>query len=348
MKKEMVLFLVAAGGVLSMCSGFQESSPPDISSSEWPMLHGTTERTRFSDDAAPDSPYVLWSENLNEINVDSPIISNDRVYILGSYSLSVLSLETGELLNSFDLLGWATLTISQNVLFFPSGHNLVCFDTATASVLWKSPMGGGSTSNPVVYCGKVFMGGGWCPFIEGADKREEKKVRCLDQFTGDVVWEFFAKGKVCSSPSLSEGILYIGSWDTNVYALDSDTGNMYWKASIGAPISESPVIFGDSVLVTADRLYCLDRKTGMLVWEFQDSKEAFHSKDSPAVAYGLIFFASRTEVYALDGAGVIVWETTPESDVTSSLVADGTRRIRTSDKTVYKDVLQINKIAGIE
>jgi outer membrane protein assembly factor BamB len=295
---------------------FAQNSIPS-STTAWPMLHGNKERTKFCEGPAPDSPYVLWSKNVDNGFIDSPIISNGTLYIMGNESFSVLDLKTGEILKSFDFPGWVTLTASENVLFFPSGFHLTCFDSEKESILWTSPTIGNSTSNPVVYGGRVFMGGGWCPWTSAADKMMENKLLCFDQFTGEVMWEFTAKGKICTPPALSDRVLYIGSWDEYVYALYIDNGNILWKTNIGARIHQAPVACKDFILVTADNTYCLDKKTGEIMWE-----SPVEGGESPAVGYTSIFLVVDNSVYALDFEGGILWEKSVESDITSLLVAD--------------------------
>src|SRR5207248_6894933 len=38
------------------------------------------------------------------------------------------------------------------------------------------------------------------------------------------LWRFAATGKISSSPALHEGLVFFGSWDQQLYALDAQTG----------------------------------------------------------------------------------------------------------------------------
>jgi outer membrane protein assembly factor BamB len=44
-------------------------------------------------------------------------------------------------------------------------------------------------------------------------------VYCIDASTGANVWTYTTQGHVSSSPAVSGGCVYVGSWDHNVYAL---------------------------------------------------------------------------------------------------------------------------------
>jgi outer membrane protein assembly factor BamB len=44
-------------------------------------------------------------------------------------------------------------------------------------------------------------------------------VYCLGAETGNVIWEYRTAGPVSSSPTVVDGVVYIGSTDRRVYAL---------------------------------------------------------------------------------------------------------------------------------
>ncbi len=195
---------------------------------------------------------------------------------------------------------------------------LICFDIHSESVVWESRLEGGINTNPLLYCGKIFTSGGWCPWLEHADKKERKKIVCFDQFTGRILWKYPTKGEVCSSLSLSGTVLYAGS-DDGAYALDANTGKVIWKREIDSQVKYSPVVYKDSIIVVSDFLYCLNKDNGNTVWKFQNT-----CKNSPVVAYDLIFCICETGLYALNDEGEIKWEKSMEGKgtITSSLAAD--------------------------
>src|SRR5690242_15598623 len=44
-----------------------------------------------------------------------------------------------------------------------------------------------------------------------------------------VKWKFHTDGRVISSPAVVAGVIYAGSTDSNLYALDAATGSLKWK-----------------------------------------------------------------------------------------------------------------------
>ncbi|MGC1121110.1 MAG: PQQ-binding-like beta-propeller repeat protein [Candidatus Methanofastidiosia archaeon] len=284
---------------------------------EWNELYGDREHTGYCYGPAPDSPYLIWSVDINDSAAGDPVILDGKVAILGMSLLHFLELESGEATKTYNFAGAATLAVSGNKLLMPCVWRLICFDMDSESVLWESNMEGGINSNPLVYCGRVFTAGGWCPWMEHTDEKEEKKVICFDQFTGEVLWKYSTNGKVCHSPSISDSVLYVGSDDGCIYALDVDTGKLIWKRDTGSRVQDSLVISEDYVIASSDLLYCLDKRNGDIVWRSQRA-----CRSSPVVAYDLIFCTDETGVYALNKEGNIVWENPLSCIITSSLVAD--------------------------
>ena len=58
-----------------------------------------------------------------------------------------------------------------------------------------------------------------------------------------VKWKFKTGGKIFSSPALYEGITYIGSGDSCLYAIDIKTGTQVWKFATGGEVHSSPAVY---------------------------------------------------------------------------------------------------------
>ena len=123
-----------------------------------------------------------------------------------------------------------------------------------------------------------------------------------------VVWEFETGGWVESSPTISNGYVYIGSRDNKVYCLDSQTGSKVWDFDTGwGGVETSPAVIDGYVYIESGYiLYCLDALTGNKIWEF-DVHGPIDS--SPAVAEGNVYFGYYEGLYCLDAlTGDVVWE----------------------------------------
>ena len=76
--------------------------------------------------------------------------------------------------------------------------------------------------------------------------------------------EYDLGGKVAGSPAVSNGIVYIGSGNGLLYALDVVNGRKIWTFDTGGWISSSPAVYKDVVGIISYNhgLYILDKNTG--------------------------------------------------------------------------------------
>ena len=130
--------------------------------------------------------------------------------------------------------------------------------------------------------------------------------------TNDVLWTYATGSAVYSSPAIVDGVLYIGSTNGTLYALNGDTGLLLWTYATGGPVYSSPAVAGGKVyfLSTDGYFYALDASTGSLVWSVGGMGGSY-SWSSPAVHGGRVFVAaSNGWVHSLDAAtGAAAWST---------------------------------------
>jgi eukaryotic-like serine/threonine-protein kinase len=112
----------------------------------------------------------------------------------------------------------------------------------------------------------------------------------------------FATGNtVDSSPAVTNGVVYVGSDDGNVYALNASTGAKLWSYTTGNAISNSsPAVANGVVYIGSEdnNEYALNASTGAKLWSYYIG--AFSS--SPAIVDGVLYIhtggASGGNVYA--------------------------------------------------
>ncbi len=68
-------------------------------------------------------------------------------------------------------------------------------------------------------------------------------VYALNAATGDKLWSFLTGGEVFSSPAVADGVVFVGSNDQNVYALNAATGAELWSYTTGYDVVSSPARF---------------------------------------------------------------------------------------------------------
>ena len=71
-----------------------------------------------------------------------------------------------------------------------------------------------------------------------------------------------------SSPAFSNGLVYIGSNDTRIYALNATNGEQIWHFTTGSYVASSPAVEGGVIYVGCfdNRTYALNAETGVLLW----------------------------------------------------------------------------------
>lgn len=118
------------------------------------------------------------------------------------------------------------------------------------------------------------------------------------------LWEFACEDEVRSSPTVVNGMLYVGAYDNNLYALNAEKGTFVWKYPTEDGVGSSPCVFEGVVYFgSKDRsLYAVDAQTGRLRWTFPTKGPIF---SSPRVQFGYVFFGSDDRhlyvAHALDG-----------------------------------------------
>ena len=91
------------------------------------------------------------------------------------------------------------------------------------------------------------------------------------------------------------GVVYVGSDDHHVHALDAATGERRWATDVGGRVIGSVIVTPDCVLAGSyDRqLYCLEKGTGDVRW----TAEGVGHATSEAVPHdGRIFYAERADL----------------------------------------------------
>jgi len=159
----------------------------------------------------------------------------------------------------------------------------------------------------------------------------------LPAAAGDLVWSYATGGAVESSPAVSGGYVYVGSYDNNFYCLDAATGDLVWSYATGGSVFSSPAVSGGYVYVGSvdNKVYCLDAASGALVWSYATGNRVV---SSPAVSCGCVFVASRDgKAYCLDadtGAFVRDWDI--GADSSSPAVAGGDVYVGSGDGWMYR------------
>jgi eukaryotic-like serine/threonine-protein kinase len=176
-----------------------------------------------------------------------------------------------------------------------------------------------------------------------------------------IKWIFHTEGEVISSPAIVGGVVYVGSNDGNLYAIDQQTGTQKWKFSTGARVASSPAVANGLVYFGSydGNFYVVAADTGKLRWKFRNAAERrfagthLHGSvpegetmpdpfdvylSSPSVWNGSVYFGSGDgNVYALDAtSGSPKWKfKTGDVVHASPAIADGKLYVGSWDSYFY-------------
>lgn len=244
-------------------------------------------------------------------------------------------------------------------IYFGGGDQYVyCLNAADGTLRWKFQTGGPVHSSPAVGFGLVYVSS-----VDG-------NIYAVDAGSGKLKWKFATAGEsrftapgihgltprtqimpdpydvFLSSAVIAGRMLYIGSGDHHVYALDAQSGELKWKFATGNVVHASPAVAEGVVYIGSwDRyLYALDAVTGAVRWKYQtgDDTRIYNQvgiASSAAVANGTVYFGCRDgHFYALDAAtGAFRWKHDNHMGwtIASPAIHEGTVYFPTSDGTRF-------------
>lgn len=176
-----------------------------------------------------------------------------------------------------------------------------------------------------------------------------------------IKWAFQTGGPVVSSPTVTDGVAYVGSDDKQLYAVDLATGKEKWKFATGGPVRSTPAVAAGLVYAGSydGVFYAVDAATGKERWKFaMPGEKKFEAKglhgclpraqimadfwdlylSSPAVVDGVVYVGCGDgNCYALDAAtGQLRWKFETKGVVHSSpAVVDGAVYFGSWDTYLY-------------
>lgn len=176
-----------------------------------------------------------------------------------------------------------------------------------------------------------------------------------------LAWKFKTGGRVISSPLVVGDVVFVGSTDGSLYAVNKLDGTQRWKFETRGPVSSSPAFHNGVVYVASldGNVYAVGAADGKVRWTFATKGErrftapGIHGAiprtermpdpfdvflSSPMIANGVVFIGSGDQhVYALDaGTGALRWSfATGDVVHASPALADGVVYIGSWDRNVY-------------
>jgi outer membrane protein assembly factor BamB len=308
-----ILSILVFGGILSACTG-------GAAPGSWPAM--TVDQDKKLAYVANGAQVVavdltngkeMWrfpaEAQRNQIFNAPPIRTEDGQIIAGSYDELLFSIdENGQQNWVFDGATnryYGGALAAGGKIYAPNiDYNLYALSESGAqewvftagNALWAAPVTDGTTL-----------------FLPSLDH----KLYALDLQTGDQVWVTDDLiGALASSPVLTpEGVLYIGTLNNEMIALESSTGKILWRSPVQGWIFTPPAL-ADGVLYFGDlsgTIYAMNAENGEIIWQKQPEADIERSifasqavpkiAGTPLVLGDKVYFATESgNLYAADTA----------------------------------------------
>lgn len=134
-------------------------------------------------------------------------------------------------------------------------------------------------------------------------------------------WTFKTEDEIRCNPVAYRDMVFVGSYDTNVWALQLQNGEQIWKYATNGGIASSPIIDEENraVLFGSEdySFYSVDIRSGRINWSYRTEGRI---RSTAQIAHGRVFFGSDDGyLYALMAStGRFLWRYDLGSEVQSS------------------------------
>jgi outer membrane protein assembly factor BamB len=235
---------------------------------------------------------VIWRADVGSF-AGRMSVGEGKIFVLAGHGvLRVLKASTGALLwtRSFPTKVYANPTVAGGIVYVGTpDRELVALDASTGQELWTASTSGKIFATAVVGGGSVYVSTAngrlyafgaltglplwrtklsdfsleFAPALAdgvlyvGTHVYNKKDfVTAVRASNGRVLWSAAAgKRGNASPPSVANGVVYQGSLDRTLYALDAENGELLWRFSTLYSLASSPVIVNGMVFLPSDQLY---------------------------------------------------------------------------------------------
>jgi eukaryotic-like serine/threonine-protein kinase len=315
---------------------------------------------------------AAWKFECEDEIRGTPAYYNGTIFI-GAYdnNLYALNASNGEFIWKFATEGGIVCkpaVFEGNIYIGSEDQRLYCINLRSGQEIWSYYTNGPIRSSPHIAEGHIFIGSddAYLHAVNALSGRRAWRVDagspvrstsllvgeqiyfgteagdlfCTD-LGGNIKWRFKAKRALTSSPIYTNGIIYVGSVDTLLYALDAKSGYIIWrfrmaKATISTPFITDNYIFTGSV---DSHIYCIDLHSAKEIWNFATDNQV---TSSPITYQDSVYCGSVDgAMYCLEfRTGRLRWKFQTGGPITGTpVIADDVLYFGSNDHKIYAIVL---------
>jgi eukaryotic-like serine/threonine-protein kinase len=156
---------------------------------------------------------------------------------------------------------------------------------------------------------------------------DNNKLYAFDARNGNVKWTFTG-ASIIATPIIQDSVVYVGSTDGRLYALNVGDGSQKWKSAAttnGAMFTANPLIKNGVVYIGdyGGKCHAYNAADGSSKWSYDIPSPYKNINSTPILNGNTIYFASYDgKIYALDaGTGLYKWATASTGNPISSGMA---------------------------
>jgi len=146
----------------------------------------------------------------------------------------------------------------------------------------------------------------------------DNNLYALDALTGDFTWKYACEGAIVSTPTYHSNTIYFGSEDQRVHAISSLSGRVVWTYFTDGPIRSSPMVRDRHVFIGSDDGF-------VHVINAASGRRAVKInggspiRSSPYIKDELLYFGSEDgDIFCAEFGGKVRWRVNAKRAVTSS------------------------------
>jgi len=300
------------------------------------MVFISTQSSTYAVDEA--TGIIIWSVPIG--TSATPAVSGVKVFIGGSDSkIYALDRLTGKIIWSVTTTDpiYSSPVVHDGKVFIGSGDGkdayLYALDEDYGGEIWKQKLLRVIPASPAVAYGKVFV---YSYEPNGGD------LFALDENDGSIIWQRariadgFNGQRLGGTPAVADGMVFIGSPDEKLAAINESTGAEIWGTNLLGPIySSSPAVAYGKVFVGGKngKLVAFNESNGNAIW-INDIQGVTYTNASPSVADGKVFIGSdegyifvfneTNQTPSLPSTTNLIWSYTTGTEISSApAIANG-------------------------
>ncbi|MGN6298490.1 MAG: outer membrane protein assembly factor BamB family protein [Ginsengibacter sp.] len=285
---------------------------------------------------------TVWQYNDNS-DIGSGVAIDKNLVIASNSNgeIYALNLKNGKKVWSFSTKGkiYSTPAVENDLAVVASTNDTIyCLKAKNGKLVWKFGTTKPIVANPLIENGVVFVG--------AADGH----FRAFDLKSGRLKWDYFGvKGFVVTRPLFYKNKIYFGSWGTEFYALNAETGALVWKWNNGSsnrmysPAACYPVATNGKIFIVAPDRYMtvLDAEDGRVIWRKSDPVERVRE------SMGLSSDSSLVYAKTMEGKLIGVSTSLPDMQITWHSDVGLNYEIAPTAIVEYKNIIYVPSNSGI-